>query len=348
MRRMAYASDMNLAERELSRGNVRRALELLNRHRPENFPASLTDKEDLRGWEWRYLWQFCQEDPHEVLLDVGNSPVWRLSVSDTGRYLAVTTTPPSGSRIYVRDLIQNVAVMDFPGRHATFSPTEPLLAYWSEDPDSAHEGAGSFRLWDATSRRITNNRLLPMADGVHGVAFSSDGTTLAVSTTGWNKLLPNELILLNVQDGKQIKTLDAPQIGPGAGYPFALAGDLSIAVHGSGTARESFARVVDLNTGEEIWRTKPARTGEWIECLALSSDKKLLAVGHGLAKPTLQIWDVDKRTQVSAARRARRLRARRGLHGESATGFFRRRPNGSEMGSQRRVPNRRTACSTST
>jgi serine/threonine protein kinase len=53
-RRQAYGSDMNLAQQALAASNLGRALELLNTHRPG--PGD----EDLRGWEWRYLWQQCR------------------------------------------------------------------------------------------------------------------------------------------------------------------------------------------------------------------------------------------------------------------------------------------------
>jgi WD40 repeat protein len=254
-------------------------------------PTSQADKEDLRGWEWRYLWQFCQDDPHELLLDTGGRRVTRLSVSHSGRYLAASC----GDRVFVRDLIRQRAVSDFPGEHATFSPAEPILAYWSPDP--ADDDVGSFRLWNATARKVVDNHLLPLQRGVRGVAFSGDGNTLVVSTARWNRQAANRLFLVNIRN-RQHKSFDAPQIGPGAGYPFALAGDLSVAAHGSGNARASFVRVVDLKTGNELWRSTPAPRGEWIECLSLSPDNKLLAVGHGLAQPTVEIWDVEKRAKV--------------------------------------------------
>ncbi len=55
-RRQAYASDMNALQNALASDNLGRARTLLNRHRPE--PGEV----DLRGWEWRYLWQLCQSD----------------------------------------------------------------------------------------------------------------------------------------------------------------------------------------------------------------------------------------------------------------------------------------------
>jgi eukaryotic-like serine/threonine-protein kinase len=54
LRHALYVSDMNLAHRALGDKNTGRAVELVQRH----FPAP--GGEDLRGFEWRYLWELCQ------------------------------------------------------------------------------------------------------------------------------------------------------------------------------------------------------------------------------------------------------------------------------------------------
>ncbi len=154
LRRINYARELNLAANELDRGNLLAARELLNRQRPENRPAGQADVEDLRSWEWRYLWQLCLDNAYEVLLESKGREVTGLSVSHTGRYLAASC----GDHIFVRDLIDDVPVADFPGSHAIFSPTETLLAYWAPNIDDKREG--SFRLWDATSMQVVNNALL--------------------------------------------------------------------------------------------------------------------------------------------------------------------------------------------
>ena len=52
--RNLYAADMNLAAQALAVRNRGHALELLGNYRPR------AGQEDLRGWEWRYLWKLCQ------------------------------------------------------------------------------------------------------------------------------------------------------------------------------------------------------------------------------------------------------------------------------------------------
>ena len=66
--RFQYASDMNLAHQAVEDGNLFRALQLLDRHRPASQPGiMLAAKEDLRGWEWRYLWKQCEGEQLSIL-----------------------------------------------------------------------------------------------------------------------------------------------------------------------------------------------------------------------------------------------------------------------------------------
>ena len=55
-RQRAYASDMNAAMQALNDNSLGQALDLLNRQRPQ------PGQKDLRGWEWRYLWQQTRSD----------------------------------------------------------------------------------------------------------------------------------------------------------------------------------------------------------------------------------------------------------------------------------------------
>src|SRR6185503_1120982 len=123
-RRFLYAAHMNLAQQSLKLNNLGKARQLLERHRPQS------GEEDLRGWEWRYLWQLTRSS---ALVTLTNRPTPGLSVSFS----------PDGSRLAVGWYDGRVDLWDVPGRrliraltdreyphqgHVTFSPVRNLLA----------------------------------------------------------------------------------------------------------------------------------------------------------------------------------------------------------------------------
>jgi len=73
-RRLSYLSDVNLAHQIYKAGDLARATQLLMRYLPRD------DKEDLRAFEWYYLWNVCGGDrsvralPREGVVDVTFSP----------------------------------------------------------------------------------------------------------------------------------------------------------------------------------------------------------------------------------------------------------------------------------
>jgi len=81
-RRNLYAADINLAHQAWLQSNLGKARRLLARTRP------LPGQEDLRGWEWRYLWSLTRgDDAGEVARFAGS--VFHLAFGDDGRSVAV-------------------------------------------------------------------------------------------------------------------------------------------------------------------------------------------------------------------------------------------------------------------
>jgi WD40 repeat protein/serine/threonine protein kinase len=66
-----YASDMFRAHQELDQGDLFSVWQLLDRNRPAQIPSpkeiQSQSSVDLRGWEWRYLWQQCQGEELFIL-----------------------------------------------------------------------------------------------------------------------------------------------------------------------------------------------------------------------------------------------------------------------------------------
>ncbi|MGH7969519.1 MAG: protein kinase domain-containing protein, partial [Limisphaerales bacterium] len=62
--RNLYTADMNLAYEAWNEGSLQRAQKLLRAHLPQ------LGNEDLRGFEWRYLWRLCQDESRVTFTNV--------------------------------------------------------------------------------------------------------------------------------------------------------------------------------------------------------------------------------------------------------------------------------------
>jgi WD40 repeat protein len=90
MRQNLYTADMLAVQRALALNDLGSARMLLNAHRPS------AGQEDLRGFEWRYLWRLAQGDQSIVLTNVENATA--IAFSPDGKWLAY-----AGSHIVVYD-----------------------------------------------------------------------------------------------------------------------------------------------------------------------------------------------------------------------------------------------------
>ena len=81
VRRQSYMADMSLARQALSNNDLGRARELLRRHVPPS------GESDLRNWEWRYLVDECQGDPH-YSLKAHSSPISNVRFLDDNQLLS--------------------------------------------------------------------------------------------------------------------------------------------------------------------------------------------------------------------------------------------------------------------
>ena len=299
-RQRAYASDMNLVQQALAAENLGRAQALLNRQRPQ------PGQRDMRGWEWRYLWQSCRSDATEILKEPNDNSVISLASSGDGQWLAAGGA--FGGELFVLNLItkEEIKVPAGGGNvRVAFSPREPLLAIGI---DSRERGisisrvdvpAGRVLLWAATTRKIV--REIPLAGACYAVAFSGDGQTLLVLDVG----AEGTLSLWRVADGA--KLADWPG---GLGFlahsmPFATTPDLRVAA--LRTRRDDGISVVDLKTGHErgLIRLEAAS-------LALSPDGTMLATARRdwAVDTTIQLWE------VATGREIGRLEGHRGRVGK--------------------------------
>ncbi len=93
--RRAYSSDMKIAQHLLERFDLEHALAILNQYTPK--PG---ETNDLRDFVWRYEWQLCQGDPHDILPQPLLSP-WSMEISPDGQYLAVGSSAGTEGSVLV-------------------------------------------------------------------------------------------------------------------------------------------------------------------------------------------------------------------------------------------------------
>src|SRR5262249_47472006 len=109
-RRLRYASDMSLAYQAWEGGDTGRARDLLDRQRPEN------GQEDLRGFEWRYLWGLCRDSSRLTLR--GHTSLGgiqgRLGGVALGDSIAFS---PDGNTLVTCDPVANARIWDVASQH---------------------------------------------------------------------------------------------------------------------------------------------------------------------------------------------------------------------------------------
>jgi len=172
MRLNLYAADMRLAQQSLLEYNHNRALDLLNLHRAR------PGETDLRGWEWRYLWQ--QTRGNELATLVTNAgEVEFARFSPDGRWFAagpwdhqVVVYETASQRVLARLPVGNEKSSFWP---MALSPQGNLMALQSPN---------GLEIYATTNWRLIRT----LQDGRPAMAFSLDGRLLAARCSEVSKI----------------------------------------------------------------------------------------------------------------------------------------------------------------
>jgi len=163
LRDRVYASDMALAARALSENNLRRAARLLRRHLPQR------GEPDLRGYEWRYLWELAEGDEEGSLPENAHrAEVSSLALMPDGRAL-VTASNDGTIKLWdlrSRSLIKRITTFTSPVDRlglAVSPDGKLLLARTTDGKLTAFETVG----WRAvrTLRQLRDNSNLGFLEG---------------------------------------------------------------------------------------------------------------------------------------------------------------------------------------
>ena len=229
-RQKAYASDISAASHALEEGDFGIGRKLLTGH------SRRPGQQDLRGFEWRYLWGQTQGEQLKTLLGHSNyvnclaySPDGAILASgsadrtvklwnpDTGRLIA-TWTGHSGEVISVAfspdgqllasggndglvrlwDLRSGQIVSTITNRAPYLAFSGRLLAMATGGDEFGVNG-GIVKLWDYVAKR----EVMSLSNSGNRAAFSPDGKTLA--TANWNGLVK----LWEVVSGRELRTFSS-------------------------------------------------------------------------------------------------------------------------------------------
>ena len=314
-----YAADMSLADRALREGNLGLARATLASH----LPAPGT--EDLRGFEWRLLWQQSQGDQLRTLSGFPHPPS-ALAISPDGQTLAI-----AGQHFLWRwELKATNGVELLPTKDSRWLEPEDaakLIAKVRTGPYLRHQVSNTNPPVRDYSAMVNPTRI----DRVTRLSYSADGRSVLSSTREtWRAAR-----VWNIADG----TLDFafPAVWSDAAMspvsPIAAVG--SYAAHGE----TGCVKLYDLERREEIWALPEtggliAFSGDgqflatsgidaattngavWIwslaehrlrqhislsniwETLAVSPDGRWVA-GAGINLPTIEIWSVEEPRQAA-------------------------------------------------
>ena len=161
----AYVREVNVAQQALAENNLARALELLDRQRPK------PGEEDLRGFEWRYLWQQCQNVETKHFDDESAATI---DFSHDGRWLACG----GRKQVVIREATSHQIATNLATTAETlsFSPDDLLLAT---------AGPSNVGLWDTRTWREVRQ-----LSGAASIAlFSPDGAWVVTGHTNGDRLM---------------------------------------------------------------------------------------------------------------------------------------------------------------
>ena len=265
VRRKAYAAEVNVAFQALGENNLGRAIDLLNRQRPK------AGEEDLRGFEWRLLWQQCQSQQKVTFRDEGAGHV--VALSPDGKWLAY-----GAHEIVIRELPSQTKETTIPIRGGVgtlaFSPGAELLAVGQD----TEVGLWSTESWE-------EERTLPGAR--YPAVFSPDGQWLVTGAPGGYRIWKTK-----TWQAERLFGIEPSRIWV-AKSAVAFSSDGSVLVTaGHPDERESGHRFQVWDFPSLTVRSNFARFPGRLACAAFAPDGKLLLTGTGEGR--LLVWDTGE------------------------------------------------------
>jgi WD40 repeat protein len=259
-RQNLYAADMSVAQQAFENNNFGRGGELLRAHWPER------GEPDLRGFEWRYLWNQCRGDNFHTFRGHSNV-VCCVAFSPDGKTLASGSWDSS---VKLWDVANRRLVTTLPGRVA-------WLAFSNDGETLATAGGDSVKLWNVNTHQLI---FTLKEEKAARIAFSPVGTLLAIGYGHpvFGDGVGGPIKLWDYVTHQVVRTFPEP----GSRLAFSPDGRILAA-----RCTNNTVKLWNVTTGEEMRRLENA----WdVICLSFSPDGQTLATGNWAGE--VQFWNI--------------------------------------------------------
>ncbi len=312
----AYAADMHYVQQVWGEGNLRRAQALLQAHVPKKGDP------DLRGFEWRYLWNQCQDESEFTFTNFPSGV--RALLSPDGGFVAAISGPTLKLLDYTNRREIKALALPIPNQNFTAAQFAP------NDTNTLAAIAGRhLLLWNLSQGEVVQSFTLSAAG--NALAFSPDGSLVAVAFQGvrglevWDlkakKLLwtqnqgPTDEagLVAFTPNGRSIFSTGGVYGNPllwdkGGGAPVALEpshttyfGALDLTSDGRNFITGGIdSRIVAWDLESRKGRARMAHPGGAINALRLAPGGEFLATGADDA--TVRLWNMASGEQIRVYR----------------------------------------------
>ena len=270
-RRQQFIAEMNLALRAWNDGQTDQVLELLARQVPEG------DEEDLRGFEWDYLWAACHGD--RATLSGHTRIVGQVAIAPDGRTLASVSgfgASEGTGELFVWDLAAGKrggrALDDAPLSAVAYSPDGTRLATMSF--------RGMLRVYEAATLKELAAWQAAVV-GTRGLAFTPDGRE--VVAYGGESVQRMGVVFWDAASGSRRRFFPIK----GTVGKTALSPDCATFYFGAGPD----LRRIDLKDGKELPALKGTAKAV-VSCVAVAPNGKRVAAGY--AHGQVAVWDLER------------------------------------------------------